>query len=1509
MTAKITRLRIAGFKSFADAAHVDILPGLTGIVGPNGCGKSNVVEALRWAMGESSARALRGGELDDLIFAGTGARPARNLAEVTLWLEDATGLAPAPFAENADLEITRRAERGAGSDFRLNGKTLRARDVTTMFADLSSGARSSSIISQNRVGTLINAKPEERRALLEEAAGISGLHARRHDAELKLRQTEANMARAEDLRVQLEKRLSSLGEQTVQAKRYRSLAESLRADEVALQALLHARADLAIAQTENALAHAARALKEAVEQTNAATDQEVMGRSALAPAQSARDTARTTLERLRIQAEGAAQAEAETQRALAAAQERLKQGEDDERAAAARLADAQGTLERDIAEGDRLRAAHEALPERRTLAARDAEAAEAAWQAAQLHATQADAALLDARLRFDSRRQAAEALEKRQQTLQHDVSTLTQELVQLRAELPTQAAVDELTTAQADAERAGVQARQALETLASTRQEAELAAELAMRTLRDVERTTAENNAEQTRLADRHASLTRQAAELAAQHAEATDAIRSEADRQALADERQQAEAALENARQAENAAREAATLAETARLQASSARQDHAQRATLLQREHETALTAQNRAEAHDAQLERDYREAQSRQVPPADLEQVRQATRQADGDLTALLRDIEIQERQVETARGAQVQHDATLQDLEAEILRLSARRDGLGSPIEPDDRPRHAALIDLLEVPADLGPAVAAVLADGLDGAVDAPDAPLNWRPLPPDAFPAISVFTVAATPLSALIEAPEALRRCFDAVGVVENSHDGLRGQSALSPGQCLVSRDGALWRWDGYSIAAGRPSRAAQRLEHRRQFVALSREITERENALPRVRERLEEARKAFRSAEKTLSDRRSARGPAEQKLAVCRKTEAEVTARAAAATLALDAATQQRARAETAHGEAQERLADAKLALSALPHADDLHRADRSAQEQARTAQTQLDAAGRTRVEAARALDRARDIQGQVELQHRTAADRIATITPALARVHEDLAQIETLQDENARQRQQQDVDQARVFAEAARRKLAEETAALAAARARCQSADATLAAVSQSQRAQSEQRIALLGREAVLAPRLETQQAALSALAAAWEALPPEPDLAGCEESARLAHADATATRTAFENTRTQATLLNAEVTRLDDSLAAILPRIDAGHARLEALRRDNEEARRRRSGLQTAAEEAAIEPERMRNAAIRQKEALAAAELAARSSEDALRSVEEQLQTTTQQRESARQRAASAREDEIRLTERLAQAQAARETLLAVGPPPDTTPPADLSDRAETTLRRAIARTLRERDALGPVNLRAEQEHDEARAQADTLAHEHGELQEAINRLRGSIGHLNREGRERLQAVFAEVDRHFQLLFARMFNGGRAHLGLVGSDDPLEAGLEIFAQPPGKKLSTLSLLSGGEQALTALSLVFATFRCQPAPICVLDEVDAPLDDANVERLCALVRDMAEESGTRFVVVTHHQLTMAHMDRLFGVTMQERGVSRVLSVDLSSAAAFAQPGNRDPVS
>ena len=219
---------MTGFKSFAEPEHISIDDGMTGVVGPNGCGKSNIVESLRWLMGESSAKSMRGGELEDIIFAGSASRPSRNFAEVTLTLDNSDRKAPSAINDGDDIEITRRIERGKGSSFRINGKSVRARDVQLLFADMATGARSSGIVSQGKVGALINAKPVERRNLLEEAANIRGLHQRRHEAELRLNTAEANLERLEDILVQLDDQKNNLVKQARQATRYRSIADRIR---------------------------------------------------------------------------------------------------------------------------------------------------------------------------------------------------------------------------------------------------------------------------------------------------------------------------------------------------------------------------------------------------------------------------------------------------------------------------------------------------------------------------------------------------------------------------------------------------------------------------------------------------------------------------------------------------------------------------------------------------------------------------------------------------------------------------------------------------------------------------------------------------------------------------------------------------------------------------------------------------------------------------------------------------------------------------------------------------------------------------------------------------------------------------------------------------------------------------------------------------------------------------------------------------------------------------------
>jgi chromosome segregation protein len=220
-----------------------------------------------------------------------------------------------------------------------------------------------------------------------------------------------------------------------------------------------------------------------------------------------------------------------------------------------------------------------------------------------------------------------------------------------------------------------------------------------------------------------------------------------------------------------------------------------------------------------------------------------------------------------------------------------------------------------------------------------------------------------------------------------------------------------------------------------------------------------------------------------------------------------------------------------------------------------------------------------------------------------------------------------------------------------------------------------------------------------------------------------------------------------------------------------------------------------------------------------------------------------------------------------------------------------------------RKVANLKSDRERLGGVNLQADDELQTLSAQVSGMGTERADVEQAVTKLRTAIGQLNREAHKRLQDAFEQVDGHFRRLFTTLFGGGEARLEMVEGEDPLEGGLEIIAKPPGKKPATLSLLSGGEQSLTALSLIFAVFLTNPSPICVLDEVDAPLDDANVDRFCRLLEAMVAETATRFLVITHHPMTMARVNRLFGVTMAEKGISQIVSVDLETAQRFREAG------
>ena len=849
MPVSFSRLRIAGFKSFAEPAVVDILPGLTGIVGPNGCGKSNVVEALRWAMGETSARSLRGGEMDDVIFAGTAHRASRNLAEVTLHLTDSMGVAPPPFHEAPELEISRRIERGSGSVYRVNGREARARDVQTLFADLATGAHSSGLVSQGNVSALVNARPDERRAILEEAAGITGLHSRRHEAELKLRAAEANLGRAEDLRGQLEAQLEGLKRQARQANRYRTISGLIRTAEAELLAIQRAKVEAARTAARAALHAAQAAVTDATAAATAAATDATGSAAALPPLRETEGNARTALERHRLAGEQIAAEEARAREARAAAVARLEQVAHDLAHAEQTSHDATAAIARLDDEAARLAAEDAAHPARLERAEADAIAAEDAARAADAEANRATEHAAELAARHRALSEAFSLAEGRARRLAEQLARLTAERQQVEAELVAPA-----TLAAAETER-----QQAEAALAEAR--------------------TAQERAEESR-----AAALKQAAAARAAAAEAAQRLR--------------------------------ATATETA--------------ARLRRTAQETAAALRRAAQERAAALRTASHE---------------QATKLR-ADAGAALAAAREQAAAAESAR-----------------TKLAAEAQALAEVLAVSDGERWPRMVDQLEVPAGLESALGAALGEELESAADT-GAARHWRELPPlDPLP---VLPDGVTPLAELVRAPAALARALSQIGLAET---GAAAQAALRPGQTLVSREGAVWRWDGYVIQADTPTPAAIRLQQRNRFL--------------QVRTRLAEAT-----------------GAAEQARAALRTTEAAEQAARAEAAAAEQAAGTEAASAErtaAAEAEAAERTARSEAEATertARDSAERLERDSRAAAESAeREANTAEQQARATRRDAEQRLERARAAAGALAARAATTEARKQALDVQAARL------------------------------------------------------------------------------------------------------------------------------------------------------------------------------------------------------------------------------------------------------------------------------------------------------------------------------------------------------------------------------------------------------------------------------------------------------------------------------------------------------------------------------------
>ncbi|HEX3677940.1 MAG TPA: chromosome segregation protein SMC [Sphingomicrobium sp.] len=1131
---KIRRLKLSGFKSFVEPAELRIEAGLTGIVGPNGCGKSNLLEAIRWTMGESSPKSLRGGGMDDVIFAGTSSRPPRDFAEVSILIERDG----ADEEDSGEGEITRRIERGTGSAYRIDGRDVRAKDVALLFADAATGAHSPALVSQGKISSIISAKPVERRLLLEEAAGISGLHARRKDAEQKLRAAEANLARLGEILSEQEQRSAQLRRQARAAERYRKLTDQIRSVDARL---LYARWVEAERSAETAAAEASAAQEEVERIHQAIAD------------------ARATHNR--------------ASEALTARRSAVSELREEGHALAHRLAGARArrdTIARRLGELDRL----------------------------------------DSSLTSDLAREGA---------LKGDASSAIEQLEQER--LVIERRLD-------DAEG------------------------LAARIATDLTSCETSSREAETALAE---LLARQAAMRA---------------------ERRVAEAALEAAK------------------------------AQLLRIEQERARLAEQLAAIGDGSEQVDaQRSAEERAATAARTASEAEAKRlEAEKGRSAAAERRDRAETGLAAARAA---HSAA-----------KSEHDALAAALEHGG----GSAIGSLSAETGYERALAAALGEDADAAVGESDSPRRWTGSEPN--PSDPALPPGTTRLSDHVKAPAELMRRLGQIAVAETD-DG----QVLAPGQRLVTLSGVMRRWDGF-VARGAGAAAAERLL--------------RVNRLGRLVDQLP-------GLEQFVDGAAAERAAALRSMDECR--------------------------------EAAEQARHSALA------------AERDSREAARAIDAALAALDRIEAQRSGLTQRQADLEPVIEaaLEAVSAASRSQTALP-------DPAALE------------HEVEAARVAAATAASLVADKRAE-AATRARESAADRER--LSAAAREQAEWRRRRDQAEERLTQGIERQ-----------------------------------------EQQRVERSALEKEPAELDLNIRELEKTND------ESLLRIGEAATSEREAEEAVVEAVnAVALANERSADTRERRAAAAARADAQQARSA-----EFARTSVEKFDCVPKR----------LAEKL-------------GFDPDE--PRNPNEEAVM-----LEQLTAERERIGPVNLVAEQELAELDAARSKGAEESGELTQAIHRLRGSIGNLNREGRIRLLDAYQKVDAHFRRLFTTLFEGGQAHLELVESDDPLEAGLEIMAEPPGKRLSTLTLLSGGEQALTAIALIFALFLTNPAPICVLDEVDAPLDDANVERFCELLDRMTQETDTRYLIVTHNAVTMSRMHRLYGVTMIEKGVSRLVSVDLVGA-------------
>jgi chromosome segregation protein len=1175
---KVERLEISGFKSFVDRVAVDFAGGVTAIVGPNGCGKSNLSEAMTWVLGEQSAKSLRGGTMEDVIFNGTDSRKPLGMAEATLTLRTDPSF---PHANDGRLTIARRVFRGGESQYKLNGKTVRLKEIRDLLMDTGLGLRAYSVIEQGKIGMILSGKPQERRKLLEEAAGVTRYKARKAIAEVKLEEATANLLRLDDVISEVERSVRTLKRQASAAKRfqekeveYRELLEKVLLERWAVLAArlieLQTRLDGAVSREAELAAHLHRD-----EADNAA--------------------GRERLDELGRAVAARHQRHAELGTRVEGRQQLIKGSRETLREIGERGAQAQALAERRRAEIGHHEEALAALENRRAEQVAERDDAASAVESDERQVASADRELQLAHARLESLRRETlasateiNAVRQRAQHAQIELEKGNYRLHHLDREIEEQGAE-----------------------LAQAREGLELAREKVL--------------VSEGRLGERATESERTIAALEAlmrREAEATDGRRKLEDELSQSRNRQRILAELSQA--------------------------DAERRRNLV-----SALEAAGELEP-------------------------RFLAEQAD--------PLEGWERALDFYLGELA--DAVLLAPGHDPLALAHALAGRAEAalIAPAHR-SHAQDFDPSEAPA----ALARITADsGVHLSVG------EALGFPED--------LAAALPPAFLVKSPEDARRL-----------------AATHSGVAFLCREG-LWIANGTLRVEGERATPGV-LERERDLAELGRAIPDLEACLAR----------ALSDLERLLADRSQ---------------------------MAKDSN-----RLQTEVGQLRQEVAVGRA------------RAEDAAQRERRLA-AEGEKLGVERTTIAADLDR-------VGVKGRELSSELG---------------------------------------------LAEE-------------------------------------KQAGLAEHFDRAQAELDAAKGARESL-------RAESAGRRGRLDLLEERLAS---------LNREIARLSGEL-------ETGHRQIAAWTEESDKLAERRAQIEEEVARAQIELQTALEERVLVEEQVLESQAQLDDHRQGLRLLEERIQTGREQRDTVRSEVEELRIQKVGLEHDVQHlGETHRQEFERELPDPAPQPSGALAE-LDVELSRCKA-TL---DRLGPVNVLALEEHDEQEERFSFLTVQRADVVKSVESLRQTIKEINQTSAERFRETFVVVNQAFGEVFQHLFRGGEAEMRLLDEDDPLESGIEIVARPPGKRLQTLMLLSGGEKALTAIALLFALFRSKPSPFCILDEVDAPLDDINTARFADLLHQMSKQD-TQFIVITHNKLTMEIAENLYGVTMEEKGVSKLVSVQMDA--------------